>query len=263
MQGINALSMPNWVGSEKDQLDRWGDRLDRTGPSRGLAELSNAVVAEDLKMVYQSGKVEVSALCGVDVVIKRGDFAAIMGPSGCGKSTLLHLVGGLLQPTSGRIYLEGADMSSASDAERTEIRRQKVGFVFQNWNLLSALTAGENVELARQIRGNAKREDATAREVLRLLGLEDKMQHRPSQLSGGEQQRVAIARAVITRPAILLADEPTGSLDSANSGRVLGMLKELNWKRQQTIMMITHDREAASVANYVIEMRDGRIVSAR
>ena len=220
--------MPYWVGSEKDQLNRWGDRLDRTEPSQKLGELPNAVVVEDLKMVYQSGKVEVAALRGVDVVIKRGDFVAIMGPSGCGKSTLLHLIGGLLQPTSGRIYLEGADMSSASDAQRTEIRRQKIGFVFQTWNLLSALTAGENVELARQIRGGAQHEEEAAHETLKLLGLEDKMQHRPSQLSGGEQQRVAIARAVITRPAILLADEPTGSLDSANSQRVLGMLKELN-----------------------------------
>lgn len=255
--------MPNWVGSETGRLDQGIDRPDRSKPSQSLAELPNAVVVEDLKMVYRSGKLEVEALSGVDVVIKRGDFVAIMGPSGCGKSTLLHLVGGLLQPTSGRIYFEGADMSSASDAERTELRRQKIGFVFQNWNLLSALSAGENVELARQIRGGAQDEDETARDILKLLGLEDKMQHRPSQLSGGEQQRVAIARAVITRPAILLADEPTGSLDSANSARVLGMLKELNRKRQQTIMMITHDRDAASMANYVIEMRDGKIVNAR
>ena len=255
--------MPHWIAPEEDQLDQWGHRSDQTAASQGLANVPNAVVVEDLKMVYRSGEVEVSALCGVDVVIKRGDFVAIMGPSGCGKSTLLHLIGGLLQPTSGRIYLEGVDMSSASDPERTEIRRQKIGFVFQTWNLLSALTAGENVELARQIRGDAQHEDETAGEILSLLGLEDKMQHRPSQLSGGEQQRVAIARAVITRPAILLADEPTGSLDSANSKRVLGMLKALNLKRQQTIMMITHDREAASVANYVIEMRDGRIVNVR
>lgn len=154
-------------------------------------------------------------------------------------------------------------MSSASDAERTEIRRQKIGFVFQNWNLLSALTAGENVELARQIRGSVQHEDESAQEILRLLGLEDKMQHRPSQLSGGEQQRIAIARAVITRPAILLVDEPTGSLDSANSEKVLEMLKELNLRREQTTMMITHDREVASAANYVIEMRDGRIVGTR
>ncbi len=263
MQGIHALSMPNWVASEKDQLNRWGDRLDRTTTRQGLAELQNAVVVEELKMVYQSGKVEVPALCGVDIVIKRGDFAAIMGPSGCGKSTLLHLVGGLLQPTSGRIYLEGVDMSSASDAERTEIRRRKIGFVFQNWNLLSALTAAENVELARQIRGGTRHEEETAHEILKLLGLEDKMQHRPSQLSGGEQQRVAIARAIIMRPAILLADEPTGSLDSANSEKVLGMLKELNRKHRQTIMMITHDRDAATVANYIVEMRDGEIVSTR
>jgi len=154
-------------------------------------------------------------------------------------------------------------MSSSSDAERTEIRRQKIGFVFQNWNLLSALTAGENVELARQIRGSAQHEDESAQEILRLLGLEDKMQHRPSQLSGGEQQRIAIARAVITRPAILLVDEPTGSLDSANSEKVLEMLKELNLRREQTTMMITHDREVASAVNYVIEMRDGRIVGTR
>ena len=262
MQGRSALSMPNWVGSEKEHLERWGDP-DGTRPGRELEDVPDAVVVKDLKMVYASGKLEVSALCGIDVVIKRGDFVAIMGPSGCGKSTLLHLIGGLLQPTSGRICLEGTDLSSASDSERTDVRRRKIGFVFQNWNLLSALTAGENVELARQIRGAAQDEEESAREILSLLGLEDKMQHRPSQLSGGEQQRVAIARAVVTRPAILLADEPTGSLDSANSEKVLGMLKKLNLERRQTILMITHDREAASVANYVIEMRDGRIVNTR
>jgi len=217
------------------------------------------VSVEDLQMVYRVGKVEVPALRGVDFTIQAGEFVAVMGPSGCGKSTLLHLIGGLLKPTAGRILIDGVDISSVSDVKRTEIRRLKMGFVFQSYNLLSTLTAKENIELAQQIQGSGRYEEGSAREILQLLGLEEKMGHTPSELSGGEQQRVAIARAVISRPAILLADEPTGSLDSENSRMVLDMLQGLNEMYGQTIIIITHDSEAASTADRTIEMRDGKI----
>ena len=219
------------------------------------------VVVEDLQMIYRMGGVEVSALRGVDIKVKEGEFVAIMGSSGCGKSTLLHLVGGLQKPTTGRIYVNGVEISSVSDAERTEIRRRAMGFVFQRFNLFSALTAEDNIKLAKRIHGNGFHEENSAREILRLLGLEEKMHHRPNELSVGEQQRVAIARAVINRPAILLADEPTGSLDSDNSQMVLQMLQELNLRYSQTVIMVTHDPDAASMASHIIEMRDGRILN--
>jgi putative ABC transport system ATP-binding protein len=219
------------------------------------------VAVEDLQMVYRVGKVEVAALRGVDFSLQEGEFVAVTGPSGCGKSTLLHLMGGLLRPTAGRILIDGVDISSVSDVKRTEIRRQKMGFVFQSYNLLSTLTAKDNIELAKQIQGSGHHEEGSAREILQLLGLEDKMEHTPSELSGGEQQRVAIARAVISRPAILLADEPTGSLDSDNSRMVLDMLQGLNEIYGQTVIIITHDSDAASKANRTIEMRDGKILN--
>ncbi|MCH6569806.1 MAG: ABC transporter ATP-binding protein [Acidobacteria bacterium] len=212
-------------------------------------------------MVYRVSKLEVPALRGVDFTVKEGEFVAVIGPSGCGKSTLLHLIGGLLKPTSGRILIEGVSISSVSDFERTEIRRQRMGFVFQSYNLLNTLTARENIALAKRIQGNGHYEDGSAHQILRMLGLENKMDHKPWELSGGEQQRVAIARAVINRPAILLADEPTGSLDSENSRMVLNMLRELNSVYGQTIIIITHDPEAAATADRVIEMRDGKILN--
>jgi len=227
----------------------------------GITRRKDVVVVEDLQMVYRVGKVEVPALRGVDFSVKEGEIVAIMGPSGCGKSTLLHLIGGLLKPTSGRILIEGVSISSVSDGERTEIRRHRMGFVFQSYNLLSTLTAKDNIRLAERIHGNGHYEDGSARQILRLLGLENKMDHKPWELSGGEQQRVAIARAVINRPAILLADEPTGSLDSENSRVVLSMLQELNSVSGQTIIIITHDPEAASTADRIIEMRDGKILN--
>jgi putative ABC transport system ATP-binding protein len=227
-----------------------------------IVQKKDLVVVEDLQMIYRVGKVEVPALRGVTLNVKSGEFVAIMGPSGCGKSTLLHLLGGLLRPSSGRIFIDGVDLASVSDAERTEIRRRKMGFVFQRFNLLPTLTAADNIDLARQIQGNGHlRDHQTTEEILSLLGIEDKMHHKPSELSGGEQQRVAIARAVINRPAILLADEPTGNLDSDNSQMVLQMLQELNLKYKQTIIMITHDSEAASTASRIVEMRDGRILN--
>ncbi len=227
----------------------------------GITRRKDVVVVEDLQMVYRVGKIEVPAVRGVDFSVKEEEFVAVIGPSGCGKSTLLHLIGGLLKPTSGRILIEGVSISSVSDSERTEIRRQRMGFVFQSYNLLNTLTARENIALAKRIQGNGHYEDGSADQILRMLGLENKMDHKPWELSGGEQQRVAIARAVINRPAILLADEPTGSLDSENSRMVLKMLRDLNSVYGQTIIIITHDPEAAATADRVIEMRDGKILN--
>jgi putative ABC transport system ATP-binding protein len=214
----------------------------------------------DLSMVYTSGKVEVSALRDVNLTVDEGEFVAIMGPSGCGKSTMLHLLGGLLQPTRGQIFIDGTDIAKLSDPDRTTIRRKMIGYVFQRFNLLPTLTAKGNIELAKKIHGNGHLNVNGANEILSLLGLKDKIHHRPTELSGGEQQRVAIARAVISHPAILLADEPTGNLDSTNALLVLRMLQDLNEKLRQTIIMITHDSDAASMANRIVEMRDGQIV---
>src|SRR5919109_4590859 len=183
--------------------------------------------AENLVKVYRIGKVDVPALRGVSLEVQEGEFVAIMGPSGCGKSTMLHLLGGLLTPTSGRIVIDGDDITAASDAKRTAVRRKKIGFVFQRFNLFPTLTAEGNLRLAERIHGrNGADDPERRREVLRLLRLENKMHHKPLELSGGEQQRVALARAVVTRPALVLADEPTGNLDSENSGIVLKMFRE-------------------------------------
>jgi putative ABC transport system ATP-binding protein len=215
---------------------------------------------EDLKKLYRIGKMEVPALRGVTLDVKEGEFVAIMGPSGCGKSTLLHLLGGLLSPTSGSIHIDGEDLSKVSDAKRTEIRRRKIGFVFQRFNLFPTLTAEGNLKLAEKIHSGNGGSAANRREILRLLKLEDKMHHKPLELSGGEQQRVALARAVINNPAIVLADEPTGNIDTENSQIVLDMFRELNRKYRQTIIMITHNPEAAAVCSRVVRMRDGHIV---
>ena len=212
----------------------------------------------ELKKSYKVGKQDVPVLKGVNIEVASGEFVAIMGPSGCGKSTLLHLLGGLLSPTSGSIIIDGEDLAKVSDAERTDIRRRKIGFVFQRFNLFPTLTAEGNLKLAEKIHeGSGKGSAEKRREVLRLLKLEDKMHHKPVELSGGEQQRVALARAVINNPAIILADEPTGNRDSENSEIVLDMFKELNRKLGQTIIMITHNPEAAAVCSRIIRMRDG------
>src|SRR3989441_11083678 len=218
--------------------------------------------AEDLVKVYRVGKVDVPALRGVSLEVHEGEFLAIMGPSGCGKSTMLHLMGGLLTPTSGRIIVDGEDLTAASDAKRTDIRRRKIGFVFQRFNLFPTLTAEGNLRLAERIHGNGGEDPQRRREVLRLLGLEDKLHHKPLELSGGEQQRVALARAVVTRPAIVLADEPTGNLDSENSDIVLKMMSQLNKEFGQTIIIITHNAEAAARADRIIEMRDGHVIAS-
>ena len=217
--------------------------------------------AENLEKVYRVGHVDVPALRGVSLDVQEGEFVAIMGPSGCGKSTMLHLLGGLLTPTSGRIIIDDEDMTAASDARRTDIRRRKIGFVFQRFNLFPTLTAEGNLRLAERIhQANGADDPERRREVLGLLKLEDKLHHKPLELSGGEQQRVALARAVVNRPAIILADEPTGNLDSENSAIVLNMFQELNYRFNQTIIMITHNPEAAAMCRNIIQMRDGRIV---
>ena len=213
----------------------------------------------NLSMIYRTGRVEVPALQNVSLQVNEGEFVAIIGPSGCGKSTLLHLLGGLMQPTHGRILIDGIDISRLSDSERTSVRRNKIGYVFQRFNLLPAISARANIELAKKIHGNGHLNPYGAQQIIEMLGLKEKIDFRPTELSGGEQQRVAIARAVINHPAIILADEPTGSLDSRNSRIVLRILQELNEKLRQTIVMITHDPEAATMASRVVEMRDGQV----
>jgi putative ABC transport system ATP-binding protein len=217
--------------------------------------------AVDLKKSYKIGKIDVPALRGLSFDVNEGEFVAIMGHSGCGKSTLLHLLGGLLSPTSGSILIDGEDLARVSDARRTDIRRRKIGFVFQRFNLFPTLSAEGNLKLAEKIHtGNGGKSSDRRREVLRLLKLEDKMHHKPLELSGGEQQRVALARAIVNGPAIILADEPTGNLDTENSKIVLEMFQELNRRLNQTIIMITHNPEAAAVCSRTIQMRDGHIV---
>jgi putative ABC transport system ATP-binding protein len=223
--------------------------------------MSPILETRDLVKIYKVGKVETPALRGVSLSVDKGEFVAIMGQSGCGKSTLLHLLGGLLSPTGGKILIDGEDISNISDAKRTDIRRRKIGFVFQRFNLFPTLTADGNLRLAERIHiGNGKGNADKRREILRVLKLENKMNSKPLELSGGEQQRVALARAVINSPAIILADEPTGNLDTENSEIVLDMFAELNQRFGQTIIMITHNPEAARHCGRIIQMRDGHIV---
>ncbi len=216
-----------------------------------------------LRKTYKVGKIEVEALRGVNLRIREGELVAIMGPSGCGKSTLMHILGAMTKPTSGKVFIEGKDIAGMSDAGLTEIRRDKIGFVFQKFNLLPTLTARANIEVARYIHGRAAgyEHDQHLAEILSLLMIQEKMGRKPSELSGGEQQRVAIARAVVNRPAIMLADEPTGSLDSKNSEIVLNMFRELNRRFRQTIILVTHNPELITYTDRLIEMRDGVVVS--
>lgn len=214
---------------------------------------------ENLWKIYRSGKLEVPALRGVSVDVMPGDFLSIMGPSGCGKSTMLHVMGALASASRGRVMLDGNDLATLSDAARTNLRRHKVGFVFQKFNLLPSLTARDNISLAQHIHGDGF--DPHRFDVLtKLLGIAGRLDHKPSELSGGEQQRVAIARALINEPKIVLADEPTGNLDTRSSDAVLEILRQLNKDLSQTIVMITHNPEAAAYGNRVLHMRDGLVV---
>jgi putative ABC transport system ATP-binding protein len=214
----------------------------------------------DLRKIYRVGKVDVSALRGVDLDVPSGEFLAIVGPSGSGKSTLFHIIGGLTPASGGTVRIGGQDISSLTDAGRTELRKEKVGFVFQKFNLLPNLTAADNIAIARYIAGRGQAPEPEFEELLKQLGIAQRLHHKPAALSGGEQQRVAIARAIVNHPAILLADEPTGNLDSENSAAVLEIMRDLNRRLGQTILMITHNPEAAAFAHRTVRMRDGRIV---
>jgi len=218
------------------------------------------IEAQDLCKTYHVGKIEVQALRGVSFSVQKGEFVSIVGPSGSGKSTLFYLLGGLTRADSGSVVLDGDDFAKLSDADRTRMRKRKIGFVFQKFNLLPTLDARSNITIAQEIAGNGDREPAHFNRITDLLGLTKRLDHRPSELSGGEQQRVALARALINKPAIVLADEPTGNLDSKNSDVVLGMLRQSNQELGQTVLMITHNPEAAKYGDRIIHMRDGQIV---
>ena len=215
---------------------------------------------EGLKKNYGAGNTLVKALDGVDLAVEQGEFVAIVGTSGSGKSTLLHMLGGLDRPTSGKVTVDGRDIFALKDEELTIFRRRKIGFVFQSYNLVPVLSVWENIVLPIQLDGRAV-DEAFVREVVATLGLEKKLQNLPSQLSGGQQQRVAIARALATKPAILLADEPTGNLDSKTSQDVLSLMKVTSQKFGQTMVMITHNEEIAQLADRIVRIEDGRIVT--
>ena len=217
---------------------------------------------KDLRKVYGTGDTAVRALDGVDLTIEHGEFVAIVGTSGSGKSTLLHMLGGLDRPTSGNVFVDGKDIFSFKDEALTIFRRRKIGFVFQSYNLVPVLNVQENIVLPIQLDGR-RVDKAFVRQIVRTLGLEERLEALPSQLSGGQQQRVAIARALATAPAIILADEPTGNLDSRTSQDVLGLLKITSQKFSQTIVMITHNEEIAQMADRILRIEDGRIVSGR
>jgi len=226
-----------------------------------LEPSSPIILAENLTKVYAAGRLQVTAVRGVSLAIEPGEFVAIVGPSGSGKSTLFYLLGGLTQATEGRVVIDGVDFATLNDAQRTRLRKHRIGFVFQKFNLLPTLTAMGNIEIAYAISGRKEPLDLAYLDHLsELLSIQGRLQHRPSELSGGEQQRVAIARALITRPAIVLADEPTGNLDTKNSDAVLRMLLRSNQELGQTTLMITHNPEAASIASRILYMRDGEIV---
>ena len=221
----------------------------------------SAIVVDNVYKTYRIGKVDVPAVRGVSFAVESGEFISIVGPSGSGKSTLFYMLGGLTRADSGRVIVDGADFAQLSDAERTRLRKQKIGFVFQKFNLLPTLTARNNIEIARDIAGeHANHDGAFFSRITDLLGIAKRLDHRPSELSGGEQQRVALARALINQPAIVLADEPTGNLDTKNSDAVLAMLRQSNKELKQTVLMITHNPEAAKFGDRILHMRDGELV---
>jgi len=221
---------------------------------------SDAVVAAtDLTRTYGEGDTAVQALRGCSMEVRRGELTAVMGPSGSGKSTLMHILAGLDRPTSGTVEIEGIDITSLGDNDLTKLRRDHIGFIFQFFNLLPMLTAEENIRLPLQLAGG-KIDEAWVDEVIKRTGLDDRRTHRPSELSGGQQQRVAIARALVSKPTVIFADEPTGNLDSATSGEILDLLSEMVAEIQQTVVMVTHDARAASIADRILFLADGCIV---
>jgi putative ABC transport system ATP-binding protein len=230
------------------------------GEFQVIADASLAIRTVNLTRTFEIGETVVEALAGVNLEVREGQFLALVGPSGSGKSTFLNLVGGLDRPTSGELWVDGVELSASKEKALTEHRRTRVGFVFQGFNLLPRLTALENVAIPLMFAGVSERERlGRARELLQQVALEDRMGHRPNQLSGGEQQRVAIARALVGRPAIILADEPTGNIDSATGGEIMALLRRLNRDQGVTLLLVTHDQEAASFADRVVHLRDGRL----
>jgi len=219
------------------------------------------IEAVNLRKTYHIGKIEVEALRGISFSVQKGEFVSIVGPSGSGKSTLFYLLGGLTRADGGSVVLDGDDLASLSDAERTRMRKHKIGFVFQKFNLLPTLDARSNILLAQEISGNGTPDPAFFQRITDLLGLTKRLHHRPAEMSGGEQQRVALARALINKPTVVLADEPTGNLDSKNSEIVLSMLRKSKEELGQTVLMITHNPEAAKYGDRIIHMRDGEIVA--
>jgi len=217
------------------------------------------IEVRDLRKIYRAGEVDVYALRGVDLTVDHADFVTVIGPSGSGKSTLFHILGGLMKPTSGIVKIAGRDIMRLTDAQRTNLRKTTVGFVFQKYNLLPILSAQENITIARTIAGLPPKPSPEFQRILDVLGIAHRLHHKPRALSGGEQQRVAIARALVNEPKILLADEPTGNLDTENSAIVLKLLRQLNEEFGQTVLMITHNPEAASFGHRTVIMRDGRI----
>jgi putative ABC transport system ATP-binding protein len=230
------------------------------GDARMAEPMVLAIRAVHLARSFSVGETIVEALRGIDLEVGRGQFVALVGPSGSGKSTFLNLVGGLDRPTEGELWVDGVELSASKEKALTEHRRRRVGFVFQSFNLLPRLTAVENVALPLMFAGVPEQERLErARKLLLQVGLSDRLQHRPTQLSGGEQQRVAIARALVGRPAIILADEPTGNIDSATGLEIMALLRELNREQGVTLLLVTHDAEAAAFADRVIHLRDGQI----
>lgn len=217
---------------------------------------------QNLKKIYGTGETAVHALDSVNMSVKKGEFVAIVGTSGSGKSTLLHMLGGLDSPTNGSVTVDGRELSSLKDEELTIFRRRKIGFIFQNYNLIPVLNVMENIILPIQLDGRQV-DEPYVQEIIQMLGLENKLQNLPNNLSGGQQQRVAIARALAAKPAIILADEPTGNLDSKTSQDVLSLLKVTSQRFSQTIVMITHNEEIAQLADCIIRIEDGHIVVRR
>ena len=218
------------------------------------------ISVRDLRKTFHVGEVDVHALRGVNLDVRRGEFLSIVGHSGSGKSTLFNIIGGLTPPSAGHIVIDGKDLRAMSESDRTNLRKESIGVVFQKYNLRPTLNAHDNNALARRMAGQSLKIDDDFKDVLTLLGIAHRLHHKPRALSGGEQQRVAIARAVVNHPAILLADEPTGNLDTENSERVLSLLRDLNERIGQTIIMITHNPEAAAFGHRTARMKDGTIL---
>jgi len=218
------------------------------------------IEVHDLWKTFRAGDVSVHALRGVNLSVEKGEFVAVVGPSGSGKSTLFHILGGLTSPTSGLVSINGQNLANLTNAERTRFRKETVGFVFQKYNLLPTLTAEDNIHLVQYVAGRPTKFTKEFAQVLDSLGVSSRLKHKPRALYGGQQQRIAIARAIVDSPAILLADEPTGNLDSQNAIAVLDLLKDLNERLGQTVLLITHNPDAASYSSRKIYMRDGQVV---